>query len=251
MNNNASITKDQLNESIELLSRNLYLESPDLWIDFSDKMNDNNFDEMVVFFAIKYNHPRIVKYVLENNLLNLDAPSRNKTFNSIKEHLLSIANKNKNTDIVNCILGIQNNPQDEVIKSNLDSQENTYIPEYICPNCKCNIFSSGFITTEEITCEFSKELNRIISTPKKTLDFVKCNNCNHVIKDTTLDKLNNLCTIQNCDSCGLNLTSIGITDKAKRIYNKESNKFVSSNLSYHCSSCDKELNKFQIDYFNL
>ncbi|MGL5328485.1 MAG: hypothetical protein ACRDD7_04390 [Peptostreptococcaceae bacterium] len=247
-----TINKNELEESIEKLSKNLYLESPDLWIDFSDKMSDNKFDEMVLFFAIKYNYPIIVKHAIENNLIDLNSPSKNNAFNSIKDHLLSVCTQN-NTDIINYITGIFHSNNKDVSKS--DSKRNhineSYIPTYICSNCKSNIFLSGFITTEEITYEFSQESNKIISTYSDTLSSVTCNNCKSILNGTTPNKLNNLCTIQNCNSCGSNLTTTGIIDKAKLTYSNKEGKFVNSNTSYHCSNCDNELDKNQIKHFNL
>lgn len=250
MNTNDKVSTNELQESIELLSKNLYLESPDLWIDFSDKMSDNNFDEMVLFFAIKYNHPTIVKYALENKLINLEAPSRNKAFKSIKEHLLSISNKNNDLNISNYILGLSNESNKNK-KSKDKINQNTYIPTYICSTCKSNIFLSGFITTDKITHLYSNDLNKVITTHTQTLDNVVCKKCNSPLHSITPEKLNSLSTIQNCSSCGLNLTTIGITDKNKLVYDSALNKFISSNTSYHCSNCDNKLNEAQLSYFNL
>lgn len=260
MSTNIKITKDKLDESIELLSKNLYLESPDLWIDFSDKMNYNDFDEMVLFFAIKYNHPTIVEYAVENNLIDLDLPSKNKSFNSIKEHLLSISNQSNNSSISNYILGIPNNSNKNIMtqnsnlkasnsKNNIDQA--SYIPTCICDTCKSNIFSSGFITTNKITNIYSNSLNKVIPTHTQILDTVICNKCNSTLHNINPQKLNDLSTIQNCISCGLNLTTIGITDKNKLVYDNKLNKFISSNTSYHCSNCDNKLTDNQLSYFNL
>lgn len=249
MNVNNAITLDKLNEDITSLSRNLYLESPDLWIDFSDKMSDNIFDEMVLFFAIKYNYPSIVKHTISNNLIDLDSPSKNKTFHSIKEHLLNIADIN----ISNYIQGVNEDIQildnDSDLESN--SKDNSYSPEFICPNCKSNVMDTGYIVSEEITYKFSKKLNKAISTSSKPLDSVSCTNCGSVLKETSPHTLQNICTIQNCTSCGLDLTTTGIIDKVKMIYDKDSNKFINSHTSHHCSNCDKEVNKLQAEYFNL
>lgn len=256
MSINNTISSEKLNEDIDNLSKNLYLESPDLWIDFSDKMGDKIFDEMVLFFATKYKYLSIVKHAVDNNLIDLDSPSKNKSFNSIRNHLISIVKQNNSTDIYNYLTS-QNEEYEETsnilknYESNTEIKENSYNPTFICPHCNTNIFDTGYISLEETTYKYSKNLNKIIETSNKILDSVTCNNCKKNINNTNPKLLENLCTVQNCSKCGLDLTSTGIIDKAKMIYNKDLNKFVNSYTSYHCSSCDKELNKYQIEHFNL
>ena len=48
--------KSSVKKDLDTLSKNLYLESPDLWIEFLDKVNSGIFDELVLFFATKYNY---------------------------------------------------------------------------------------------------------------------------------------------------------------------------------------------------
>ena len=43
----------KVKDDLESLSKNVYLGSPDLWIDFVDKVNNEIIDEMVLFFAKK------------------------------------------------------------------------------------------------------------------------------------------------------------------------------------------------------
>ena len=251
-----TVNLDKLNDDIESIKKTLYLDSPDLWIDFSDKVECNNFDEMVLFFAIKYNYSSIIKYAIENNLINLDAPSRNKNFSSIREHLLSTANKNNNTEICNCLMGINEDikidySSNECTNPEVKEDNNSYIPEYICPNCNSNIFDTGYIVSEEITYKFSKESSKAIPISNKTLDSASCSNCGATLKGISPSSLESLCTVQNCVSCNLDLTVTGIVDKVKMVYDKGSKGFINSNTSYHCSNCDKELNKYQIEYFNL
>ena len=250
------VNLDKLNEDIESIKKILYLDSPDLWIDFSDKIECNNFDEMVLFFAIKYNYSSIIKHAVENNLIDLDSPSRNKTFSSIRDHLISIANKNNNTEICNYLMGINEDIEieyssDECPNSEIKEENNSYIPESICPNCNSNIFNTGYTVSEEITYKFSKESNKAIPISNKILDSVSCSNCGTTLKGASPSSLESLCTVQNCVSCNLDLTTTGIVDKVRMIYDKESNGFINSNTSYHCSNCDKELSTYQIEYFNL
>ena len=254
--NISKVNLDKLNEDIESIKKILYLDSPDLWIDFSDKIECNNFDEMVLFFAIKYNYSSIIKHAVENNLIDLDSPSRNKTFSSIRDHLISIANKNNNTEISNYLMGINEDVEieyssEECPNSEIKEENNSYIPESLCPNCNSNVFNTGYTVSEEITYKFSKESNKAIPTSNKILDSVSCSNCGTTLKGASPSSLESLCTVQNCVSCNLDLTTTGIVDKVRMIYDKESNGFINYNTSYHCSNCDKELSTYQIEYFNL
>lgn len=255
MSNNNIVTSEELNEAIDSLSKNLYLESPDLWIDFSDKMGDNNFDEMVLFFAIKYNYPAIVKHAIESHLIKLDSPSRNKTFKSIKDHLLSVADQYKNVQIHNILTGKKEELQKEESSNSthdlISNGDNSYIPKFICPHCNSNIFKSGYIISEEVTYKYSKDSNKTIPISSKTLDNVTCDNCKNTLKEINNDFLQKLSSVQNCISCGLDLTSTGIVDKIKMIYDKDLNKFLPNRTSYHCSNCDQEINDYQKEHFNL
>ena len=71
----------RVSEDIESLSKDLYLESPDLWIEFLDKVNDNIFDELVLFFATKYNYISIVVYAINNDLIDLNLKSNYHLYN--------------------------------------------------------------------------------------------------------------------------------------------------------------------------
>ena len=75
--------ESNIEKDLDNLSKNLYLESPDLWIDYSDKISSGVFDELVVFFATKYNYISIVKHAIENKLIDIDSQSKNKDFNTI------------------------------------------------------------------------------------------------------------------------------------------------------------------------
>lgn len=75
--------KSSIKKDLDTLSKNLYLESPDLWIEFLDKVNSGIFDELVLFFATKYNYISIVKYAIDNNLIDINSKSRNKEFATI------------------------------------------------------------------------------------------------------------------------------------------------------------------------
>ena len=61
-----NISKQNLNfkdieDNLDEIRKKLYLESPDLWIDFCDKIDEKILDEMVLFYAAKYNFSDIIK----------------------------------------------------------------------------------------------------------------------------------------------------------------------------------------------
>ncbi len=220
MNMRNTITPEKLNEDIDSLSKNLYLESPDLWIDFSDKMGENKFDEMVLFFATKYKYISIVKHAVNNNLINLDSPSKNKAFKSIREHLISIAKQNNNVEVYNFLTNNTDDSSNSECSSKETETNNTnkysYIPKCICSHCNTNIFDTGYISSKETTYKYSSQLNKLVSTSENTLDTVLCSNCKNIVSDTNPKLLENLCTVQNCSKCGLDLTSSGVIDKVFR-----------------------------------
>ena len=88
MNSNNKLSLEMIQDDLEGLSKKLYLESPDLWMDFLDKTGNNKFDEMVLFFAVKHDFPNIIRYVVENNLIDLD-----KLNESLKNHYNIISRK--------------------------------------------------------------------------------------------------------------------------------------------------------------
>ncbi len=251
MNSKNKLSLEMINDDLEGLSKKLYLESPDLWMDFLDKTGNNKFDEMVLFFSVKHNYPNIIKYVIDNNLIDLDKPSKNKSFSSIRNHLLSIANNN--TKIKQYLLGNNEYIDDNLTDKNIDIYEDKsyYTPEFNCPNCNSNIFNTGYIVSEKITYKFSRKTKKSVPVSHKTLDCVSCVNCGHNIESINHHKLENLCTIENCSSCGESLTIVGILDKAKMKFDNNLNKFIKQDTTYHCFNCNKELNKIQLEHFNL
>ena len=73
------------------LEKKIYLDSPEVFVDFADRISDNNLDEMVLFFATKYDYLSIVKFILDNDIINLNNPSKNQEYATIKEHILAAA----------------------------------------------------------------------------------------------------------------------------------------------------------------
>ena len=243
-----------IEEDLDEIGKKLYLESPDLWIDFCDKVGDKVIDEMILFYAAKFNYVSIIKFATYNEILNLDNPSKNRSYSSIKEHLLSVSKDCKSKDVYNFLSG-----NCEIIEDKIDHDkdncitetQNNYFPVYSCPHCDTNIFKTGYKIYEEINFAFcektneSKELNRFRN------DKVFCSNCNRVVDNVTIDLLENLSSIHNCRKCGKDLIKTGINEKIKMSFNNESNKFDKNEKTYNCSNCDEALSNSQVKYFNL
>lgn len=253
---------DILND-LDDISKKLYLESPEIWIDFSDKVGEQNLDEMVLFYAAKYNYVSIFKYAINNNTINLDTPSRNKNYSSIKDHLLAVSKDYKSDDVYNYLSGnvksSQNTQEKEqdyinIEKTKEEIKENKhdkYCPVFLCPHCNSNILQCGYKVYEEINFSFSSEKNSAKEISRKRDNRVYCCNCNNNINNVTTELLENICSIQNCKSCGKDLTKIGIDEKINMIFNHEDKKFMGKEKSYNCPSCHKELDENQKKYFNL
>ncbi|MGL5348165.1 MAG: hypothetical protein ACRDA3_12505 [Peptostreptococcaceae bacterium] len=239
-----------IKEDLESLSKKVYLEVPDLWVDFLDKVNDEIIDEMVLFFATKNNALSIVSYAIDNGIINLKAQSKNNSFKDIYEHLLHTAKQCNSTEVYNYLVNLDNNAE-QVLTCDEDNLTSDEIPYFICQNCKCNIFENGYIVSENKTYTFSREHNKPIETSSKILDSVKCCNCNSIILDTTPEKLELLCSITNCSNCRRDLRDVGIRDNKKLAYDKESNTFISKHSHYACDSCNTPLKEEQKLYFNL
>lgn len=246
---NISLIEDDLDK----LSKNIYLESPDLWIEYLDKINDNKFDEMVIFFACKYNYLNIVKFLIDSNFIDLNSPSRNTSFDSIGEHLLFTTKQNDKKEIYDYLYEIINNTDSKSINTDNMSykQNNLNIPKFICSKCKTNLFESGYRVLKGVTYKYSQNENKPIIDSEELLDSITCCNCNSVVQDATIDLLESLCSLQNCSKCGVDLTKSGIVDKTEMIYDKTLNKFINNGKSYNCANCGNELNEHQEEHFHL
>ena len=115
--------KSSIKKDLDTLSKNLYLESPDLWIEFLDKVNSGIFDELVLFFATKYNYISIVKYAIDNNLIDINAKSRNKEFATIYDHLVYVARQNNYKDFSDYFSNLKN-PNKEISQNNENDKTN-------------------------------------------------------------------------------------------------------------------------------
>lgn len=304
------------------LEKKIYLDSPEVFVDFADRIAENNLDEMVLFFATKYNYLSIVKFILNNDIVNLDNPSKNKQFATVKEHILSAATQFNAKDIYDYIVNYdtkleEENTEDDDIETflktvgeklsdlcgqvdlgggyykepnkaktsqskkedvadtkpntdkpetvestpstdkNTDSkveqlqQSNMYEPKFICPNCSCNIFETGYSISEKVNYKYSKDEKKLVVTSKEQENAVTCSKCGYTIEQLNPAFLENICTVQNCKKCGKDLTSAGIVTKMKTEYDSESNSFITSKKSFHCAECDSELTDYQVNYFKL
>ena len=304
------------------LEKKIYLDSPEVFVDFADRIAENNLDEMVLFFATKYNYLSIVEFILNNDIVNLDNPSKNKQFATVKEHILAAATQFNAKDIYDYIVNYdtkleEENTEDDDIETflktvgeklsdlcgqvdlgggyykepnkaktsqskkedvadtkhntdkpetvestpstdkNTDSkveqpqQSNMYEPKFICSNCSCNIFETGYSISEKVNYKYSKDEKKLVVTSKEQENAVTCSKCGYTIEQLNPAFLENICTVQNCKKCGKDLTSAGIVTKMKTEYDSESNSFITSKKSFHCAECDSELTDYQVNYFKL
>ena len=247
----------QISDDLDNISKKLYLDSPEVWIDFSDKVGDQKIDEMVLFYATKFNFISVLKYAVDNNIIDLNSASKNKIYPSIKEHLLAVSKDYKSEEVYNYLNGdckLTENHIEKTIGKDIEVKEsnhNDYFPVYLCSHCNSNILESGYKVYEEVNFAFSPNKRKSEELSRKRDSKVFCNNCNNSIENVTTQLLENICSVHNCKKCGNDLTQIGITEKVKMKFNEQDSKFVGNEKTYNCPSCDEELNKAQIKYFNL
>lgn len=256
--NEKILTFNDIHSDLEKISKKLYLESPEIWIDFSDKVGEQKIDEMVLFYASKFNYLSILKYATDNNIMDLNIPSKNKNYLSIKEHLLATSKDYKSYDVYNYLSGdyklCEDNTEIDTNKSLQIKEEKhhkNYFPIFLCPHCNTNIFKSGYKVYEEISFAFSKDKSKSQELNRKRDNKVFCNNCNSNIDNVTTELLENICSIHNCGKCEKDLTEIGIIEKTRMKFKEEDSKFICNEKTYNCPSCDKVLNESQRKYFNL
>lgn len=84
---------------LEELKKKVYLENPEVFVDLSDKIENRELDEMILFYATKYDYLSIVKFIVENEIIDLNKPSKNTQFKNIKEHILEASNQFNAKDI--------------------------------------------------------------------------------------------------------------------------------------------------------
>ncbi|MGL4913571.1 MAG: hypothetical protein ACRC3Y_14200, partial [Romboutsia sp.] len=76
-----------------------------------------------------------------------------------------------------------------------------------------------------------------------------CISCSNHIKTMSFDLLEKLCSISSCTKCGEDLTKVGIEQKIKMTFNNDS--FIPSKEFYICPCCQTEINKSQLEFFNI
>lgn len=251
---------NNIDEELDELSKKVYLESPDFWISISDKIVDKVFDEMLLFFAVKYDYYNILSFAIENNYIDLNMPSKNKDYPDIMSHFLDTAKQNEDKKIYNYLLNL--NKEDSIDENvslddlNHNAEKDTfekkdvYIPKYMCPNCNTNIFDTGYRVSNDITYKFSFQDAKPIEVSNE-ISSIKCCNCDKSIENVTIDKLYNICKIQNCDNCGSSLIKVGIIAKKKMEFNENTEEFGYVSTSYCCSNCGSEIDSSQKKYFKL
>ncbi|MGM9531902.1 MAG: hypothetical protein ACI3VO_08670, partial [Intestinibacter sp.] len=112
-------------KDLKELERKVYLDSPEIFVDFADKIADNQLDEMVLFFATKYDYLSIVQFIVSNNIVDLNSPSKNTQFPTIKDHILEAAIQFGAKDIQDYLLNYD--PQKEEDYANVEDNLESFI----------------------------------------------------------------------------------------------------------------------------
>ncbi len=250
----------KVKEDLDYLSKELYLNSPDLWLEFLDKVNEGIIDELVLFCAIKHNYNSIVEYAIANNLVNLISKSKNRDFKNIYSHLVYVANQCNNQEAYDLLLSVSNKSIESRVRqtkkmtiseNKKDTKNSINQPRFICNHCSSNVFEKGYTVVENKTFKFSTKDNNVIEFDSNTLDLTLCANCQSPLQDITHKDLKALCHISSCSSCYNDLREVGIVDKKEMIYDKQTNSFTYSNPTFVCSKCSNPINNEQVKYFNL
>ena len=276
------------------LEKKIYLDSPEVFVDFADRIDIVNLDnpsknkqfatvkEHILAAATQFNAKDIYDYIVnydtkleEENTEDDDIetflktvgeklsdlcgqvdlgggyykePNKAKTSQSKKE---DVADTKPNTDKPETVESTQSTDKNTDSKVEQPQQSNMYEPKFICPNCSCNIFETGYSISEKVNYKYSKDEKKLVVTSKEQENAVTCSKCGYTIEQLNPAFLENICTVQNCKKCGKDLTSAGIVTKMKTEYDSESNSFITSKKSFHCAECDSELTDYQVNYFKL
>ncbi|MFI3210424.1 MAG: hypothetical protein R3Y64_05170 [Peptostreptococcaceae bacterium] len=244
--------KNILQSDFDLINKKLYLDSPNLWIDFNDKISDNIFDELVMFIVVKYDFLSILEFVYENKLLDFFELSKNKDFKNIIDHLLSTANNNNSLKCLDLLNSIDKNleyiaSKNEDLKNQSNSQEiqsKKVIPVYLCDKCNLNIFECGYILTSNKTILFKDDSLKEIDD--KTNDSVICVSCSNIL-NISPKKLDIISSINICEYCKNDLRSVGIQKNNNYTYNLKNNSFESDLDTFLCNECKNPISNEQIN----
>lgn len=245
------ISIEDINKECEELKKIVYLESPDLWVDLSGKLDEKFFDESVLFFASKNDKLNIIRHAVENQKFDLNKQPKNENFDSISDLLIDESNISNSSSVYEYLSSLNNN------KSTINQEETsnkyalTTLPEYTCTNCNKNLFEVGYNTTSKISYKFSSDTNKFENCSEEISNTVICNNCNQVVGNINTNDLNNLAQIETCTNCKSNLVDTGIVSKNIFKFNKESKKFEDNHIILCCNNCESKLSNKQIEYFDL
>lgn len=195
---------NNIDEELDEFSRKVYLELLDFWISIFDKIIDKVFDEMLLFFVVKYNYFNIVCFVIENNYLDLNMFLKNKKYINIMEYLLDILKQNEDKKIYNYFLSLNkgNNLDERLIldelncniSSDIFEKKDIYFLKYLCLSCNFNIFDIGYKVLNDIIYKFFFKEVEFIEMCSEVF-FIRCCNCDELLEDIIFDKLYNLCKI--------------------------------------------------------
>lgn len=271
--------KSQIENDLEILNKKLYLDSPGLWIDFNDKINDNKFDEFVLFIATKYDFKSILEFAYENKLIDFNSKSKNKDFDKIINHLLNTASLNnsinclnylnnfnkkefKNDElnynilenkVLNNINNINKNINNtQANKDNIQNYENIdnnvskEIPIFKCTNCNENLFEKGYLVKE--LNKFAFQNNTLEKIESQITENIICGNCNFEI-NVTSKEMNELSTINLCDYCNNDLRNVKIIKSNSMNFDYNKNSFELDEDLFLCGECKNEINKTQKEFF--
>ena len=196
----------------------------------------------------------IIKFAIDNNTVDINNPSKNRTYSSIKEHLISVARDCNSKDVFNFLnnnMKINDNNINKMGDIKQEKGEKNYFPVFNCPHCNTNILKTGYKIYKEISFAYCEKINKPQEINKIINNKVFCCNCNESIENITTEILESICCIHHCQNCKKDLIEIGINEKIKMSFNDKNKKFDKKDKTYNCSNCDQELNKFQIEYFKL
>ncbi len=237
-----------IQKDLDSLNKFLYLENPDLWMEFKSKeYNENNTDELLLFIASKFNYIDVVKFVISNNLIDLYSQSENKEFNTIYNHLLYVSKHHNNTEIYNYLISISKYAQSD---ENIDTTD-TYIPTRNCPHCNANLFEVGCVAKKEKVYKYSSNTGNLDEFENNSHENLYCNSCNNELKGLTLEKLNSSWDINLCNECSSDIRVTGISCENSMTFDKALNKFIPSQNNFTCSNCNALISEDQKQYFKL
>lgn len=242
------------------LGKKIYLDSPDMWIDFEDRISDNNLDEMVLFFATKYNYLSIVKSAVENGMVDLDAPSKKPGFKTIKDHLLKASIEFNSKDIYDFLLNYkkadQNNSSNDknAYKDNINSYDFENILKTVestlssfCNDIDIDKIPNPMKNTKVNAKDIFKDGETIFSSFTEGL--FDNDDTKHVKQESSCYEPKFICP--NCN-CNILENGYSCIQKINYKYSKEEKKVKSTSTeqvdSVICSTCNYTIDQLSPDF---